>query len=131
MAIAWYYEVDTLKTCLRPSKLSPGSFFQFNQEGTKILLVQVRCLQTNRRQRNRPSPRGGRTRGGLPKNLKVGDARHHLCISLVTEFSSRQSLFIPLESVGKYEFTSNKDLKIKKFDLENFRGVDSLELEVG
>ena len=53
-------------------------FFQYNQEGTKILLVQVRCLQTNRRQRNRPSLRGGHTRGGLPKNLKVGDAPHHL-----------------------------------------------------
>ena len=59
--------------------MSPKSFIQFNQEGTKILQVQVRCLQRRkegRRQRNRTGPRGDSTWGGSPKkdwekNVKI------------------------------------------------------------
>ena len=38
--------------------MSPKSFIQFHQEGTKILWVQVRCPQRNRdREKNGPGPR--------------------------------------------------------------------------
>ena len=51
--------------------MSPKSFIQFHQEGTKILQVQVRCPETQRqteKQTHRPDSRGGPTRGGPPKN---------------------------------------------------------------
>ena len=52
--------------------MSPKSFVQFHQEGTEILWVQVRCLQTHKqtgdKQTDRPGPRGGSTRGWPPKN---------------------------------------------------------------
>ena len=51
--------------------MSPKSFVQFHQEGTEILWVQVRCLQTNIQDTNRPGPRGDSTRGGSPKSQFV------------------------------------------------------------
>ena len=49
--------------------MSPKSFIQFHQEGTKISRVQVRCPETEIHT-HRPGPRGGPTRGGPPKKLK-------------------------------------------------------------
>ena len=53
--------------------MSPKSFIQFHQEGTKVLQVQVRCLQgqTDRQEKNRPGPRGDPTRGGPPKKSQI------------------------------------------------------------
>ena len=50
--------------------MSPKSFVQCHQEGTEILWVQVRCLQTDRKQEtgDRPGPRGDSTRSGSLKN---------------------------------------------------------------
>ena len=50
--------------------MSPKSFIQFHQEGTKISIVQVRCPETEIQteiQTDRPGPRGSPTRGGPPK----------------------------------------------------------------
>ena len=50
--------------------MSPKGFIQLHQEGTQILQVQVRCPETDKqrdRETDRPSSRGGPTRGGPPK----------------------------------------------------------------
>ena len=48
----------------------------------KILGVQVRCLQETDKQRNRPGPRGGPTRGRPPKNSLSG--RYFIRDALIT-----------------------------------------------